>query len=334
MLAYYAPFRDIPGSWWTPLAMLQLDTLSRLGRQGEADAVATELGRLAVVPPDVQRALKIRQARPWSATASTRRHWPSSNPSPRRKHPPQALPEAWLTAGEANLALGRNKLALLSYLHVPVYVPERALFMAPALLGSAVAYGRLEDKTHARESLQQLITVYPTRTRPSRRRTRCRNSTAPGQSGAKQLKSPGPAGILLPARHPLPMKRTLALLGSAAFALLLLSPVAAPAQSAAPAGSPAAAPTVQKKNLLTSIIEGGWVMFPIAACSILTVYLVGEGVTRTNPKKLAPPEQGDTVKNLFRHGDYVGAYNYCKANPSPMTNVVRVGVSYLGDGKR
>ncbi len=129
------------------------------------------------------------------------------------------------------------------------------------------------------------------------------------------------------------MKQKLALLGSVAFASLLLSAAVVQAQEPAPAGSPAAAKP-QTKNLLTQIVEGGWVMFPIAACSILTVYLIGEGVTRTNPKKLAPPEQGSAVKNLFRHGDYVGAYNYCKANPSPMTNVVRIGVSYLGDGQK
>ena len=125
------------------------------------------------------------------------------------------------------------------------------------------------------------------------------------------------------------MKRKFALLGSVVFAALLLSPAALRAQTPAPA----AAAKPQTKNLLTQIIEGGWVMFPIAACSILTVYLIGEGVTRTNPRKLAPDEQGNTVKNLFRNGDYVGAYNYCKANPSPMTNVVRIGVSYLGDGQ-
>ncbi len=130
------------------------------------------------------------------------------------------------------------------------------------------------------------------------------------------------------------MKRPFALLGSVTFAaLLLLSTAAVHAQGPAPAGSPAAAAKPQTKNLLTQIIEGGWVMFPIAACSILTVYLIGEGVTRTNPKKLAPPDQGTAVKDLFRHGDYVSAYNYCKANPSPMTNVVRIGVSYLGDGQ-
>lgn len=134
------------------------------------------------------------------------------------------------------------------------------------------------------------------------------------------------------------MKQKLALLGSVAFASLLLSAAAVQAQTPAPAaeGSPAVAgaPKTATKSLLTSIVEGGWVMFPIAACSILTVYLIGEGVTRTNPKKLAPADQGNTVKNLFRAGDYVGAYQFCKANPSPLTNVVRVGVSYLGDGQK
>ena len=40
------------------------------------------------------------------------------------------------------------------------------------------------------------------------------------------------------------------------------------------------------------------------------------------------------VKDFFRHGDYVGAYNYCKTNPSPFTNVCRVAVSLLGEGKQ
>ena len=116
-----------------------------------------------------------------------------------------------------------------------------------------------------------------------------------------------------------------------AFAALVLSTAFVQAQT--PADSPAPAPVVEKRSLLTTIVQGGWVMFPIAACSILTVYLIGDGIIRTNPKKLAPPEQADAVKNLFRQGDYVGAYQFCKANPSPMSNVVRTGVSYLGDGK-
>ncbi len=99
------------------------------------------------------------------------------------------------------------------------------------------------------------------------------------------------------------------------------------------ASTAAAAPGVVHKSLWEQIKEGGWVMFPIAACSILTVYLIGDGVLRTMRKKTAPPEQEAAVKQLFLAGDYVGAYNYCKANPSPLANVLRVGVSLLGDGK-
>ena len=68
-------------------------------------------------------------------------------------------------------------------------------------------------------------------------------------------------------------------------------------------------------------------MFPIAACSIFTVYLIGDGVLRTSSKKLAPPSTRRHCRTPSRHGDYVGAYNYCKTNPAPLTNVVRVGVS-------
>jgi biopolymer transport protein ExbB len=102
------------------------------------------------------------------------------------------------------------------------------------------------------------------------------------------------------------------------------------AQEATPAGPPAG---VQTKTLWEQIKEGGWVMFPIGLCSIATLYLIGDGVIRTSRKKVAPPVQEEAVKTLFRQGDYVGAYNYCKENASLLTNVLRVGVSLLGEGK-
>ncbi len=123
---------------------------------------------------------------------------------------------------------------------------------------------------------------------------------------------------------------------TAAVALFLLAGTAAPAQTESPAPAPAAspAPAVESKTtLLERIRQGGWVMIPIGLCSVLTVYLIGEGYTRTSAKRVAPPDQIKAVKDFFRGGDYVGAYNYCKAHPSALTNVLRVGVSYLGDGK-
>jgi biopolymer transport protein ExbB len=103
-------------------------------------------------------------------------------------------------------------------------------------------------------------------------------------------------------------------------------------QAAAPAASPGT-PPVETKTLFTQIQEGGIIMFPIGICSILTVYLIGDGSLRTGKTRISPPQHEAALKDLFRQGDYVGAYNYCKANPSPMTNVLRIGISLLGEGK-
>jgi biopolymer transport protein ExbB len=104
------------------------------------------------------------------------------------------------------------------------------------------------------------------------------------------------------------------------------------AQEAKPAEE--AAPAVHSKSLWEQIHEGGWVMIPIGLCSVLTLYLIGDGIIRvTSPKKLLPPDQVEAVRGFFRAGKYEEAYNYCKANPSAFTNVCRVAVSLLGDGK-
>ena len=116
---------------------------------------------------------------------------------------------------------------------------------------------------------------------------------------------------------------------SLAAAFLLL---ATPVFSQAPTPTPAAG--LQSKTLWQQVKEGGWVMFPIALCSIATLYLIGDGVLRTSRRRVAPPEHEEAVKTLFRQGDYVGAYNYCKTNLSPLTNVLRVGIGLLGEGKQ
>ena len=124
---------------------------------------------------------------------------------------------------------------------------------------------------------------------------------------------------------------------SKASALLLLIlfclcvsalPLLAQSPSPSPAGDAA-----HGKSLLEKIREGGWVMLPIGLCSIATLYLIGDGVIRTAPKKVVPPEHEQQVKELFRHGDYVEAYKFTRDNPSPLNNVLRVGIGLLGEGK-
>ena len=75
-------------------------------------------------------------------------------------------------------------------------------------------------------------------------------------------------------------------------------------------------------------------MIPIAACSIATIYLIADGIVRTGRNKIAPPEHQKRVQEYFQQGDYAGAYEYCKRHPSPLTNVLRVSISLLGEGKQ
>jgi len=135
------------------------------------------------------------------------------------------------------------------------------------------------------------------------------------------------------------------LLAILALLLLFAGPFRLSAQDAAPATAPTTADTTAAaaaaspapattKTLWQQIWEGGWVMIPIAACSIATIYLIGDGIIRTGPNKIAPPDHEKRVQELFQQGDYVGAYQYCKANPSPLTNVLKMGISLLGEGKQ
>ena len=105
--------------------------------------------------------------------------------------------------------------------------------------------------------------------------------------------------------------KRLALIAAATFLLVVFAgPVLAQA-----APKPAEAPVVRKKTLMDHFHEGGWVMYPILLCSIGTAYLVWEGFNRTSIKKMAPPVHEEQVKSMFRAGDYIGAYDYCKNNP-------------------
>lgn len=115
------------------------------------------------------------------------------------------------------------------------------------------------------------------------------------------------------------------------------APAGATSPAAAAGASPASggdASDVHGISLLERIKQGGVIMFPIGLLSIATLYLIGDGIVRTGRKRIIPPIHEEAMKNYFRGGDYVGAFNYCKSNPSPLTNVLRVGIGLLGEGKQ
>jgi biopolymer transport protein ExbB len=105
----------------------------------------------------------------------------------------------------------------------------------------------------------------------------------------------------------------------------------ASAQEAAAAADAHAHP--QGDSLITLFIQGGWVMYPLLVCSIAMVWLTVDTWGRTGVKKLAPPAHVAQMQDLFRSGDYVGAYQFAKNNNSSFCDVSRVCLSFAGDGE-
>ena len=135
------------------------------------------------------------------------------------------------------------------------------------------------------------------------------------------------------------MKQILALILTACLAFGSIAP--AFAQAPAPA-APSAAPTevtadqakAHNKTMWQRLKEGGPVMIIIGICSVAMVYIVVDGLMRfTNFKKTVPVENVNALKSLFRAGDYVGAYKFCKSNPTPVTNVCKAALTMAGEGK-
>ena len=98
--------------------------------------------------------------------------------------------------------------------------------------------------------------------------------------------------------------------------LLGLMTIAASAQEAAAAG-------VHKKTLMDLFHEGGWVMYPITLCSVAMIWFIVDGYIRTSTGKLYPLEHVTQLRELFKKGDYVGAYAFAKSAGSPVADVVR-----------
>ncbi|TDU63177.1 biopolymer transport protein ExbB [Prosthecobacter fusiformis] len=105
------------------------------------------------------------------------------------------------------------------------------------------------------------------------------------------------------------------------------------AQDAAPAAEASAAPVVHQHTLMDRFHEGGWIMYPLLLCSIALVWLTVDLWMRTSIKSMAPPSQVTQVQDLFRAGDYVGAYQFCRSNNSYFADITRVGLSFVGEGQ-
>jgi biopolymer transport protein ExbB len=109
-------------------------------------------------------------------------------------------------------------------------------------------------------------------------------------------------------------------------ALLTASPLALLAQGAA------AAPTVVKKSLLQELSAPA--ILPLWICSALIVYLVIDLYMKTSHKQFISPVAVEAFRSFFRAGDYHGAYNWARANPGILANVIYAGLKHAPSGKQ
>jgi biopolymer transport protein ExbB len=122
------------------------------------------------------------------------------------------------------------------------------------------------------------------------------------------------------------MKSTLRRLTGLA-AVTTASPLALLAQEAADS-----APTVVKQSLLQDLSAPA--ILPLWFCSALIVYLVIDLYMKTTSKAFISPTAVESLRSFFRAGDYHGAYNWTRANPGVVSNVVHAGLKHAPGGKQ
>jgi biopolymer transport protein ExbB len=95
----------------------------------------------------------------------------------------------------------------------------------------------------------------------------------------------------------------------------------------------ASAAETQPHTLIDRFREGGWVMYPLTLCSVGLVWLTVDLWSRTALRNMAPRVQVAQVQDLFRAGDYVGAYQFCKSSHSYFADITRTALSFVGEGQ-
>lgn len=118
--------------------------------------------------------------------------------------------------------------------------------------------------------------------------------------------------------------------------VFLLGSSLLPAQTPEPAATPVAAeaaPPKHDKTFFQILKEGGIIMYPLGAVSIYMVALIIDSIRRIQNKVVCPPEVVATLRQQFSQGDYQAAYQTCLNKPCFLTNIVKVGLSVLGQGK-
>ena len=111
------------------------------------------------------------------------------------------------------------------------------------------------------------------------------------------------------------------------------SPASTEQASSQQPGEQATAPKHKNKTFFEVLKEGGIAMIPLAAVSVYMLTLIIDSVRRIQNKVVCPPDIVNLLRSQFSAGDYNAAFQTCRSKACFLTNVVRAGLSMLGQGK-
>jgi biopolymer transport protein ExbB len=109
------------------------------------------------------------------------------------------------------------------------------------------------------------------------------------------------------------------------------APTASPAAQSEQSATPAA--HTKDKTFFQVLKDGGIVMFPLGAVSVYMLTLIIDSLRRIQNKVVCPPDIVNHLRSQFSAGDYNAAFQTCRSKTCFLTNVVRAGLSMLGQGK-
>ncbi|KAA9339835.1 MotA/TolQ/ExbB proton channel family protein [Hymenobacter busanensis] len=117
------------------------------------------------------------------------------------------------------------------------------------------------------------------------------------------------------------------------IAPFLLQITTAAADSAAdPTATAAAAPAAQPDSLsvIDLVLQGGWIMIPIALLSLLSIYIIIERYITIRRAAALPDSFMGQIRNLMVKGDLQGAKMLCAQTASPLARMIEKGIRRIG----
>lgn len=108
-------------------------------------------------------------------------------------------------------------------------------------------------------------------------------------------------------------------------------PSAAPAQETGPAAKHASGQPVRPPTVFELLQQGGPVMYPIYACSVLALAFAIERAISLRRRRILPPDFILNLRNLLaaRPLDREKIITYCQSDPSPIARVLQAALKRL-----